>query len=482
MTEGGGSDSVAIRSLGNLKKKLGPIAWVADDRLSREKNRRLTTYINALRHLGTVDLLRSSIDESTLLSLIESRGYQWVFLPWYSYLEWNRLEASLKSPDHGDARLAGYFADQVPIDALPESLRRNRCMLLDLKTLSPLDLKKMIHSFSDPKLRTGLHAFIGDRTTLYTDEWLPSDPLGKLFDAFTAHLQQFEAWRGNSHVLYHCFIALWSLLYENLQSQDALIQASKTSSESLAHFEFANEENTLLLRLVFVKPLWKITELLEAFWPQTNRIHQSSQWFRQNADWMRVTQAKGSSEIELLLAFTPNREFPVLGSSLRTFWVETMTERNFNQEPEKIPNRQVPLRIVTETPSGLQEENKNLEAIKKKDLFIQAQNTQLQEYREEIAKQKQLLQELRMGGVGSAPPLPKPDPETLLDAFKNLYHIASQEISDIEEQLQQETELSSQERFRIEKRLDYLKQCEALWIQHLGEILKEFKKRRKASA
>jgi hypothetical protein len=80
-----------ISKVSALPLKQGTIAFIADERLSREKGQLVMRIINAMRPYANIELISGQITEKDLIEKLGQKEYQLVLAPWYRYMAWSRL-------------------------------------------------------------------------------------------------------------------------------------------------------------------------------------------------------------------------------------------------------------------------------------------------------------------------------------------------------------------------------------------------------
>jgi hypothetical protein len=84
-----------------------------------------------------------------------------------------------------------------------------------------------------------------------------------------------------------------------------------------------------------------------------------------------------------------------------------------------------------------------------------------------------MIRELRSGGIGTAAPIPTPEPETLLHNFQEKAAEMRLEIEKLEVQVEQASQyaLSPATLEAMKRKIIALTERETVWIQKIGEVL-----------
>ena len=422
--------------------KLGKILFVADERLSREKNSLLTRRLALIKQFADVQILPGSTTEDEMLLRLKEQTSQLVLAPWYRYLAWSRVEAYYGLTRTSGPTFAGYFCDPLLPHEIGETADHLRAILLDFSSPQAADIVKLVSALLVDRRRTGLMPLVEGRTTIYYENWYSGQGLGLRMDAVMGlpevSLGPFAS-RGNAIRL--CLGALWSLVYDTGPGKGDFSRSIGTSMPK-AYFQVAADRRMLFLRLIYSVSGWSPKDVLAAFWPRGKRPVSPAQVLHGAAETLRVHWIAESSDLEITVGFNAALDAEAPMENLRTLWIEPVTTNIISEVPFETngPNAAVlrPLPVPgqpspstgsarTGSVTGLSEEHQER-------LLIEAAG-KIRDLKKQVAMRDDQLRELRTGGVGTAPQLPPPDVEALIDAFKARIADADHELRQLEQRL-----------------------------------------------
>lgn len=405
--------------------QVGKFAFILDDRLSRERLHLLTQLINALRRMGQIDLLKATTTEDEILQKLETIPYRLILSPWHKYLSWAKLEAFHNQNKTSGFATAGYFADQMYTETMPEPIKTPRSVLLDFHYLSPTESISLIRTLLDEKKRTGIRPLLVPETPIYTEDWLVGQPPGQRSEIIL-NLPEVEThdWHIRANSLRICMMALWSLIYEGSSIDKGLTQ-STAAGQVAAYFQVAADKNCLLLRLCFTRPGWKLDDAKQFFWPKPETPSTPVQLLHRFADLIRVHPIGNGSDLELVVGFYRSSTAEKAPNQLHTFLIEPVIPQAIIEVPTEKPGSESPHLKYLPThhyrPQPQQRDQIQLDEYKKREKLLIEVTSKYKDLKKIIDEKDETIKFLKRGGVGSAKPMDPPDGEMLLTAFQERY-------------------------------------------------------------
>ena len=464
---------------GPHKKKFGKIAFVTDDRLPTEKRKLLGRIIDSLRVDSHLDVIPGDIDEDSMLIRLERTQFDLVLIPWYRYLSWGKVEAFFGLTRSSGPTVVGYFADQVLSYELTELDYHLRAILLDFTNLAASQSVALIHLLATDQTRTGIRPMLAPRTPLYHDSWYNGQTLGPRLDSILSlsEMNEFD-WRKRTNAVRICLSAMWSLIFEEGPGKGELLQAI-TGNKPKAYFQVGMDRNHLLFRLCYYMNNWTPKNALRAFWPDPKRPTGAAQLLLKYADFVRIHTISEQTEVELVVGLYSTAPSERAPSQIHTLWVEPVAAVLMNEIPfdaaELDINTFRSLPIQAGGLINLRDERKAAptEANVSKDRMLAEAVNKIQLLRRAVLEKENLVRELRMGGVGTAKPLPPPDAESLLDAFQERYVEAHEQIKQLELKVQraQQTGTTLRDVADMEKKIDVMTHRLHNWIRKLAKTV-----------
>ncbi len=426
--------------------KIGKIQFVMDERLSREKNSLLSRRLAMIKHFAEVQVLPASTTEDQMLLKLKEQSPQLVLAPWHRYLAWSRVEAFYGLTRTSGPTFAGYFCEPLLPHEIGETADHLRAILLDFSAPQTPDIAKLVAALLVDRRRTGLTPLVEGRTTIYYENWYSGQGLGHRMDAVMGipevALGPFAS-RGNAIRL--CLGALWSLVYDSGPGKGDFSRNIGTSMPK-AYFQIAADRRMLFLRLIYSAAGWSPKEVLASFWPRAKQPLSPVQVLHGAAESLRVHWIAESSDLEITVGFNAGLDAESSMEQLRTLWIEPVTTNIISEVPFEVsgPNA-ASLRPLpglgqsspsSGTPTGASRPGSltGLSEEHQERLLIDAAG-KIRDLKRLVAARDDQLRELRNGGVGTAPPLPPPDFEGLIDAFKARISDAGHELRQLEQQL-----------------------------------------------
>src|SRR5579859_558845 len=136
--------------------KLPTIAFVFDERLSRQRGAILTRIVNSIRQYAKIELISGKISEEELLKKLENAQYDLVLAPWYRYLAWSKIEGFYGLTRTSGPTFAGYFCESILPYELGEQADHYRAILLDFCNLDVAAIRLLMKSLLADARRTGI--------------------------------------------------------------------------------------------------------------------------------------------------------------------------------------------------------------------------------------------------------------------------------------------------------------------------------------
>ncbi len=463
-------------------KKLGRIAMILDDRISREKGALLTRAVNSLRQFAEVQLLAASTSEDALLKKLEAEPFQLILAPWYRYLAWTRVEAFYGLTRTSGPTFAGYHCEPLAPYEIGGQADHLRAILLDFGHISSHEIQMLIRSLIQDSRRAGLQPLLRAGTPIYCEHWYSGRGLGSRIDSILGLSEIANSdWKKRSNALRICISALWSLIYEEGPGKAELNAISKAPR---AGFQLGVDAGCLALRLSYCMPQWSPKDTLGVFWPDVTRPSAPSQLLLKFADFVRVHTIPDVSVIEVVVGFLNSSPSERAHGNIHSLWVEPITANLMIEGPFDMPGATAPhlkLLPVPELPTSRARAEEPSEAAERaKDRYVADAAVTIRELKAALADKDRMIRELRSGGVGTAPPLPPPDAESLLEAFQERYFEARYQIREFEVQIAEleARGATAQDIEALKKKMEYLASRENNWIRKIAKTIEAYRKAR----
>ena len=467
-------------------KKLGSIAFVVDERLSRERAAILNRSINALRQIAHVEVIPGDIRELDLVKKLELQTYQLVVVPWYRYLQWSKVEAFYGLTRNSGPTFAGYFCEGVLPYELGEQADHFRAILLDFSELATSELTDLIACLVQDIKRSGLRPLLEPSTQIYTENWQGNAGLGAKMDSIMAIPEILNTdWTKRANAIRIALCALWSLVYDEGPGKGELLQAIAGKSPR-AYFQLGVDNSFLAMRLVFSAPNWTPKDALAAFWPDSKNATAPSQLLMKYSDFLRVHTVSDTTDVEIVVGYYKSAPSVNAHQNVHTLWVEPISANLIDEIPFMQPSAQARhLKPFPElSADGIAKPSVDPTATSREYKFILEAARKIRELKKVLITKDQLLQELRSGGVGTSQPLPPPDAESLLDAFQERYCDARFQIRQFELRIVelQKKGASEAELEALRLRIAALTSREQSWIKKIASTLEAYRDAKKTSS
>ncbi|MCM2279517.1 MAG: hypothetical protein NDJ89_15685 [Oligoflexia bacterium] len=460
-------------------KKLGTVLFITDDRLSREKAALLARHVHALRQTAELQMIGGGITEEELLKLLETKTPHLVLAPWYRYLAWSRVEAFYGLTRTSGPTFAGYFCEPLQAYEVGEQADHLRAILVDLGSASPAQTATLLKALIVDRRRSGVLPLHPPGTPVYCESWYLGQGLGARMDTVLAlpELRNHE-WTQRSNALRICLGALWSLIYEEGPGKTEFHQLI-TQSSPKAYLQVAASAGFLTLRLCYTMPGWSPKTALASFWPERGLPVKPAQLLGAYSDFLRVHWIAETNDLEIVVGFLSSAAPERQPGQARSIWIEPLAAGLVSEVPYETPNPNLPhLRQLPGAAPPLDTRPRAESAENKaRERFILDAAVKIRELRKLLDDRETLIRELRSGGIGTAPALPPPDAEGLLEAFQEKFFEARFQIRQFETQIAEMENRGATpgEIEALRKKMLLLAQRQQGWILKLAAALESYR-------
>lgn len=452
-----------------------------DPELSRERVKLMTGAISRLRERFSVEILEGNTTEDVLLQKVKDLKPGLCILPWKFYLKASRLDGLLGLNRTGGPEMCGYFGEPTKFLKLKEAHNHKRLILLDLYHLAEAEGSRLLQALLDPHTRSGIAPLLSPDSRRYTDFWQTGDLLGSRAEDVTQLPEikkDFPHWSERKLAIQNTVQALWSLVYD---FGPGMTQAR--SNEKLASFHVGADATFVALRLVFRLPLATQKKLLPNFWPGKTIQSSPFEVLLRTPDLLRILSVPESEDIEIVTLFAASGNAPARIEEMKSIWIQPIAAHFISEPAKSTPGNPsanlhpLPRATSQNTQTASTDEvNELIERMKQE--LSQKYEKKLLELSNRVKTLQEESQELKLGGVGTALPLPKPDTTGLLTAFKERIENAEYELAQFQQELDSipEGEAKPGQLDALRRRMYSLKQEEKEWMQVLSEILAVLKR------
>jgi hypothetical protein len=468
------------------------IAFVVDDRLSRQRGAILTRVINSLRQCAKIDLIPGKIAEADLIKRLENHQYDLVLAPWYRYLAWSKVEGFYGLTRTSGPTFAGYFGEGILPHELGDQADHQRAILLDFCNLDVVSIRLLVKSLLVDTKRSGVLPLLASGTPVYCESWHHGQGLGHVIDAVTALPEITQsAWSNRISGLRVCLGALWSLIFEEGPGKGDG-QLTQGNGAARAYFQIGVDVNTIAIRLCYARPNISPREAITNFWPDTRPGAVPAQLLVRYADFVRVHHVPEPSDIEVTIGFFANSPCAeAYHGQVHTIWIEpvsasTVTEMPFEtdkSDPDS-PLKPLPVSLAGNAPAEPKQSGSSaLTGSAKAQRFILEAAAKIRELKSALTERDDMIRELRSGGVGTARALPPPDVESLIEAFQERLLGAGFQIEQLEEQVAalERNGGTAREIEGLRQKMAVLAQKQQAWLRQIAstiELMREAGRRR----
>ncbi len=465
------------------KKRLGKIAFVLDEKISWDRAKVLTQTINILRRDASIELLRGATTEEELLIKHQTEKYKLIILPWHRYFEWIRLDSHLGKNRSSGPTTCGYMAEPISAGQLPDKTSMQRTVLLDFHGLKPNEIRKIVSCIVLDSNRSGIRSLLNPGTTIFCENWYQQQGQGERADILHS-LKEFDTleWKNRNNSIRIVMMALWSMVYEHGPGKREISQGASANAPR-AYFQIGVDSSSLMFKLFFPQPGWKTVDVISHFWPGRKENNHTYSLLLEHADFFRIHTIANAPEIEVVAGFFPSKPAQEFPGKVHTLWIEPIQPGNITERPFEAPSPRSP--HLKPLPAVSQSDPKphvlKDEISKVKDHFITEANTKIRDLQKLLAKKDECIQELRTGGVGTAPSLPSQDIEGLLETFQQLYFDARYQIRQFEVQINKLEETGNpdpKQVAKIKNNMNVLIEREKNWIRFIADTMKIVREKR----
>jgi hypothetical protein len=467
-------------------QKLGKIIFVFDERLSRQKTSALMRTVNAIRQFADVRFVNANVTEEELLAQLGSpnpTSPQLVMAPWYRYTTWSKVEAFYGLTRTTGATFVGYHFGQLMPYELGEHPTHLRTILVDFANLRTSELTLLMRSLLVDTRRTGLSPLMEafPNTPIYYESWFDQQGLGTKIDTLLDLPEIARTdWITRASAFRITMGALWSLIYEGGPGKSEFAQ-SLNGSQPRAYFQVAVNEHCAAFRLCYSMPSWTPKDAQQLFWYNPATPTAASQLLLRHTDFLRVHHISEVSDVEVVAGFFkggPGEKYP---DQVHTLWVEPISPRLIKEVPYDKESAEHPMLKPMPTEHSLAsyrpprvERDTGTDLQSPKDRQLAEALQQIRELKTTLLERDNLIKDLRTGGVGMSTPLPPPEGDELLEAFRDKYLQLSYEIRECEAQRQKlsETLGSELQAAMLKQKVAQLSKIQEGWVRKLAETLK----------
>lgn len=460
------------------------IIFVLDERVSHERIAVLSRSIQGLMQNFTVEIIKGNeISEAQILEKMQTSAPHLILLPLHRYQSWNRIEGALGLNRTQGAAYAGYFCEPLPLYQLPDPNGQNRRIILDFVHLSALEIATLVRSLILDTRRTGLRPLLDANSLIYCESWYSNQGQGNRIDHVLGLPEISNTpWAKRSSSIRIILMALWTLVYEEGPGKTETVQAGGARPPK-AYFQLGADNQSLVFRLYYYTvPHALPKDVVQQFWPDQTVSTKAAQLLLKYSDFVRVHSIQETSDIEVVIGLFHSAPSEKNHAQARTLWIEPLSARLISEPPFEAPGPQSPLLRALPTVSfsdaklRVVDPNAGAKDASRNRVILDA-TAKIKELKERVNEKEATIRELRSGGIGTAQPLPPPDPESLLEAFQERYMDARFQIRQFEVQIAEleKRKATPQEIETLKQKMDALMNREKAWIKKLMTTLEVFK-------
>lgn len=467
----------------NAPKKLGKIYFVFDERLSRQKTSALMRSVNQIRTFAEVQFMNGSVTEEELIKQLGTPNPntpQLIMAPWYRYLAWSKVEAFYGLTRSSGSTFVGYHFGQLMPYELGQHPEYLRTILIDFANLRMSETSLLLRSLLVDTHRTGVLPLMeaAPNPSVYYENWFDQQGLGIKIDTLLSLPEIAKSeWMKRSSALRISLGALWSLVYEEGPGKSEFVQ-SLTGAKPKAYFQVAVNDQCLALRLCYSMPNWTPKDVQQVFWSNPSAPSAAAQLLLRHTDFLRIHHVTEVSDVEIVAGFFKSDCAEKYPDQVHTLWVEPVSPKLVSEVPYDTgsPDRPylkpmpVAVGLAAYKPPKVEVDTGG----NPKDRQLAEALQQIRELKTMLKEREDLIHELKTGGIGTAPPLPLPGGEELLEAFQERYVETSHEIRKCEIHLAEleATRGSELELMMLRQKMTQLARLQENWIRKLAETLK----------
>lgn len=465
------------------------IAWVLDERLSRDRAKRLTSLIQRVRATGiTVEIIPGDIGEAQQIEAVRAKLFTAVLVPAARYLGSAKWDAVFGANFKTAPPIVGYHCEELPTKDLAPAQGRNRLLLLDL-TSGTDETLRLISSLADENTRSGILPLLDSGTTIHVANWGPLQSVGAMIDEVPLLSAVAKTdWARRTPAIRSALTGLWSLVYEHGAGKASANLQGAAADVFRAQLQVGVDAQTLVFRLITPVTSGQQAEFLRNFWPAARSQFHPTQILTRDCDFVRVLHWQDTSltEVTVGLFSAPAGELPTEASTprVRTLLLDTIPERAIVERPldlTSLPPYAKTLGSAGSKGGRTASDSNLLPSMAKR--FLSEASAKIRQLRSIISDKDAIIQELRSGGVGTAQALPPLEPEDLLESFQERYFQAKLQIRQFEvtiHNLMNKPGTTPQEVEAVRLRMERLIKRQESWIRAIHLIVEQGKERKKA--
>lgn len=463
--------------------KLGKIAVVQDALLPKEKSKALTSVLNELRKDAEIELLKGATTEDMMLAQLQAQSYSAVLVPWRLYFDWVKVERHFGRARGSGPVMVGYTADRFEFSSLPQPPQHLKILLLDLGHLLPSEARNLLVNTIQEERRSGIRPFFEDQNIpVHFENWQKGAPYGERADQVLALpvVSQY-GWNSRTVDFRVAHLALWNLIFRE-DDRPAETTPSLSSLAMKGQFQVAAERGIFVLRLCASMPSWKITELLERFYPPDPSPNEPMNLLMRHTDFLRINLISDTPFVEITCGYFPSYPSVRYPFTQRSLCVQTIASSLVHEIPMENPSTSaekpmIPLRAVKVEARPAQESKAPAREEKTNARALENLHFELKRLRELLADREETIRELKSGGVGTPATFEPPDVESLLESFQDRYAVARYQIEQFRTKLQLLTQAGANLHSlgQVQQSLTLLLEREQVWIQTLAKILQQYR-------
>ena len=463
--------------------KLGKIAVVQDALLPKEKSKALTSVLNELRKDAEIELLKGTTTEEIMLAQLQSQNYSAILVPWRLYFEWGKVERHFGRARGSGPVMVGYTADRFEFSSLPQAPQHLKILLLDLGHLLPSEARCLLVNTVQEERRSGIRPFFEDQSVpVHFENWQKGAPYGDRADQVLAlPAVSQHGWISRTVDFRIAHLALWNLIF---REDDRPIDTAHTipSTSMKGQLQVAAERGVFVMRLCASMPSWKITDLLERFYPPDPSPNEPLNLLMRHTDFLRINLISDTPFVEITCGYFPSYPSVRYPFTQRSVSVQTIASSLVYEIPMENPSASterpmIPLRTSKTTEIRSSAEQKTMPREEKSNArILESLHFELKRLRELLADREETIRELKSGGVGTPANFEPPDVEALLESFQDRYAVARYQIEQFRAKLQTLTQAGANlhSLAQVQQSLTLLLEREQVWIQTLAKILQQY--------
>lgn len=305
--------------------KLFTVGFVTDPSLSREKTQIALRALHALRAEAEIRYIPGNLSEQEILDRISKEPIDLLLVPWHLYMKFSRIEAHFGLTRTQGPTMAGWFAEDFSPYEIEEEDHHFRTILIDLNRLNTQESVSLLKNLLRDSTRWGIRPHLLPHTPIHFESWSAQMGLGFRLDT-VLQLPEFQnsSWNKRASSVRVLISALWSLIFDDGPGK-ADIQKPHADKRPRGYFEFAADNKSLVLRLCYTEPGWKLKDVLHQFWPVSQGGNSTGQVLFQHADALRVHVDPETNELEVVCILFGSDRIQGCVDIMKTLWIEPLS-------------------------------------------------------------------------------------------------------------------------------------------------------------